>query len=290
MVAIDIGGSHISSVEVVDIEKGILSDKIKRTHVETKNAGAESILDGWINNINHTIESSSSFDGKLAVAFPGPFDYQNGVVLIHQNDKFKPLQGMNLKREFMTRIPGVNSVHFENDAACFGLGEFHFGQKLTDQRLIALTIGTGIGCSFVDAGNLVVNGPNVPEGGEVYYLPFGNKTADDYFSTRWFVLEGLNYGYEVEGLRELIEVGEQSNLEEIFSQFVSNFIDFFIPISSMFNANYMVVGGNITKAWQHFGSEIVRHFNAKGVKVKKSTMGEMAICLGAAQSAKQHAI
>jgi glucokinase len=64
----------------------------------------------------------------VGLAIPGPFAYGEGVCRItpHQN-KYEQMFGVNFRSIFPTHsIPQTNRV-FNNDAACFALGEYFRG-------------------------------------------------------------------------------------------------------------------------------------------------------------------
>ena len=61
---------------------------------------------------------------EIDLAFPGPFDYKNGICLLQGLDKYDALYGCNLRRAF-SEISGLpeQKIQFINDAAAFALGE-----------------------------------------------------------------------------------------------------------------------------------------------------------------------
>lgn len=284
MIAIDIGGSHISSLVVTDVLKGIVQGSLRNNSFDGRRSSKDEILDVWTENISQTIRSVDFFDGNLAIAIPGPFDYQSGVFDAHPRGKFSSLIGVNIKEELHERIPTCRNIYFDNDAACFGIGEYYYGQDQKYSKVLAITLGTGVGSAFIHQGHIIRTSENVPLGGEVYHLPFKGQTADDFFSTRWFVKESEQYGLLVSGVKELILSEDILILENVFDRFSHNFISFFTPIAENFQANSIVVGGNISKAWDHFGNQISFHFNKLGIDMVRSEMGEKIICLGAARS------
>lgn len=284
MVAVDIGGSHITCYEVSDVPKGIIRGVSFKSDITIHRRSKDDIIDDWCWNIKNCIENVSHFDGYIAFAFPGPFNYQGGTVEAHPNGKFKPLENCNIRQEIKSRIPDAQKVHFQNDAACFGIGEYYYGTSESIDKALAITIGSGIGSAFVHDGNIINHGNLVPEGGEVYHLKYKDAKADDYFSTRWFVNKASDLGVKVKGVKELIEHGDQKITQVIFNEFTQNLIEFLSPLATTFKAQRLVVGGNITKAWDHFGIEFSDVFKTLGINVKRSQLGERAICLGAARS------
>lgn len=284
MIAVDIGGSHITSVHISDLENGQIKTKMFRDLVQIRNRKDKVILDDWAKNINRAIAGNEVFDGHIAIAFPGPFNYKNGIVEAHQNGKFKSLEHINIREALLERIKRCKHIHFENDATSFGLGEYYYGNVKRSGKMIALTIGSGIGCTFIDNGAVIRNSEYVPKGGEVYHLPFNKLTADDYFSTRWFVNRAEVYGLKVKDVRQLIEMGGDDIKSIIFKEFSNNLIQFLSSIALKFETEVIVIGGNISKSWSYFGSDLVSAFGNLGISVEQSKLGEKAICLGAAYS------
>ena len=69
------------------------------------------------------------------LAFPGPFDYENGVSRMRNLDKYDALYGVNLREVLQRRLaplglPG-ESIRFINDVSAYALGEMRFGLSAT---------------------------------------------------------------------------------------------------------------------------------------------------------------
>jgi glucokinase len=136
-----------------------------------------------------------------SLAFPGPFDYENGVS--HMQHKLHSLYGVDLKAGLATRFHWKpEQLHFLNDAAAFALGEAGAGAARDAERILGITLGTGIGGAFaIRSGSGVHiadsrpgNREGVPVGGELWNLPYsGDATAtpgaspivEDFVSTRF---------------------------------------------------------------------------------------------------------
>jgi len=124
-----------------------------------------------------------------SLAFPGPFDYANGVS--RMTHKFPSLFGIDLKTAIAQRFHWRPAqVRFVNDAAAFLLGEIGAGAAHGYARSIGITLGTGIGCAFAlndgQAGRIAMPPePGVPPGGEIWNLPYNGATVEDFVSTRF---------------------------------------------------------------------------------------------------------
>ncbi len=116
----------------------------------------------------------------IAMAMPGPFDYEEGVSRIHNLTKYDNLYGVNLRRAMAVRFPRVapEAVRFVNDAQAALLGEVHCGAAVGVSRVMGLTLGTGVGSAFVVDGRIVTTGPGVPAQGYVYCLPWNGGTLE----------------------------------------------------------------------------------------------------------------
>lgn len=282
IIAVDIGGSHISSLLVNQSDQGyVLGSEVFTTKVDSQNSSAE-ILSDWQQHLTETIRHSSNFSGKIAVAMPGPFDYDTGIAHFQTGQKFASLQNANIREAFIDIGNGVKTVAFVNDAAAFGLGASK-SLEINANKVIALTLGTGIGSAFINNGRLLTTGLGVPEGGEVYSLPFRDGIADDYFSTRWFINEAkAKHHLTVNGVKELISVAPPPILMEIFSAFNTNLQAFLKAIIDNFQPDALLIGGNIARAWTHFAPELTNWLSSQEIAIQQVLDGETYACLGAA--------
>lgn len=284
MIAIDIGGSHIASVHIEDIHNIDFEIEIYNSKIAHSEASREDILGTWVKNIEYSISQHADFDSKIAMAIPGPFDYNLGIVGRHPSRKFRHLEGMNIRAALLNNIKSCKEIYFINDASSYGLGEYYYGLKEVYPKIIGITLGTGIGSAFIDQGELVEHGSTVPEGGEIYCLPFKDSIGDDYFSTAWFVKKCRLSGYEVSGVKSMIASCNPTIVKSIFEEFADNLAIFLTPLIEQFDAQAVVIGGNISKASNYFLPILSAHFRASSLKIIPSHLGELATCLGAARS------
>jgi glucokinase len=287
--SLDIGGSHITAA-AVDVGTGRIVESGKTKLNFDPHAPAREILDAWkqaVSNAKSSIPRYAGFSG-IGVAMPGPFDYDLGICLMKEIGKLESLYGMNIRTFFknILELSDKEPVIFKNDAVCFLLGEAWMGAAKGYKDAIGITLGTGFGSAFMKKGNLVEHDPGMPPGGWFYNVPFRDGIADDYFSTRGILRIQLEIaGEEVSGALELAQRATQdSDARKVFEIFGSNLAEFLLPFLGSFKPGCVVIGGNIARAWQWFGQNLLKGLAGSPVPVdiKPSFLFDDAALLGAA--------
>jgi len=278
VVGIDIGGSHITAALVDLNAHTIISNSLIRQHVNSK-GNAEQIIKEWTTAIANCKAFDSSASKKIGIAMPGPFDYKKGISLIKGLDKFDALYNLNVKELLANELEIDSSdIFIMNDASCFLRGEVFCGAARHCENVIGITLGTGLGSATYRAG--------VVYDGDLYYSPFKAATAEDYLSTRWFLMryEELT-GITAKNVKEIVErIPEDSRVKLVFAEFGGNLGEVLVTYLKRHKAETVVIGGNIINAWNLFINETGRalaDFSLK-VSIVKAKLGEEAALMGAA--------
>ena len=287
---IDIGGSHITC-QLFDINTNRLKEDSKVRVAVDGNGSREAILRSWAKAIQQTVSNYKLNDlAGIGFAMPGPFDYLNGIAWFDKNvDKFHHLNGVDVKTELIQRLdlPANFPIRFLNDAAGFAVGEANVEPASKFSRIIALTLGTGFGTTFIKNGLPVAGEGGIPEDGFLYHIPFQKSIADEYFSTRWFLNEYKNQtGNEISGVKELVELDENGGkAKELFKTFGLNLGTFLVPWIQKFNAECIVLGGNIAKSYPLFEPTFTTELKTGKVNVEVviSELDENAALTGSAR-------
>jgi len=284
----DIGGSHITS-QLFDLESHQFIGKARIRKSVDGHSTALKILDAWADAIR---EAAGDFPlselAGIGFAMPGPFDYQNGVAWFKDVEKFDHLYGVNVKSEILMRfqLEETYPVRFFNDASCFAIGESLQGEAAQYSRLLAITLGTGFGSTFIDNHKPVAGKYGIPDDGFLYNVPYRNSVADDYFSTRWFMKEYKALtGKEISGVKQLAEmVINDTSVATIFQTFGSELGNFLLPWFQKFDAGCLIIGGNISSAYPLFGKHMLDQFSQAGLQlpVFTSSIPEDAAIAGSA--------
>ncbi|MBR8537661.1 ROK family protein [Carboxylicivirga sediminis] len=286
-IGVDVGGSHISC-KVFDINENILLNQ-KERHLPIDNMGSmEAILDAFEALIKPALEQLATSElAGVGLAMPGPFDYVKGIGLFSgENAKYVNLNNVDMKEALSQRLNiRPDNIRFVNDATAFAIGEFFSGNLKGSHNSLAITLGTGFGSAFLQNGIPVINDERVPEGGCLWYLPFENGIADDYFSTR-----GLVERYEahsnkrVSGVKDIAELyNDDLAAERVFTDFGKQLAAFLSPWFESFQVDRLLIGGNISKAFSLFNEVLNEALLAQGLEVDvvQSQLLEDAAFIGA---------
>lgn len=287
-IGVDIGGSHILSAAVDMIEDKILEDS--RINLEVDNKGTQDeIISTWAEAVNYSI---GKIDLKKLVgvgfAMPGPFNYRTGMALFKGgNDKYEHLYGVNVAEELSVKLNKSRiAIRFLNDATSFAVGDAFYGKAKGVKKSISITLGTGLGSAFLENGIPIVHRDDVPKDGCLWHIPFRDGIADDYFSSRWFIREYKRItGLEAAGVKEIAEqamVNEE--VKNIFSRFGKNLGELLVPWLIKFPAGIIVMGGNISKAFNLYAESFKKVFNTHNIRsqLAVSDLMEDAALLGSA--------
>lgn len=275
---VDIGGSHITAA-MIDLEtRTLIKGSIKRSAIDS-NESKEVILSAWCQIINSAFSDTPADTKYVGIAMPGPFNYEEGISLIKDQDKFKSLYQVNVKQELADRLSiPLENIQFINDAAGFLQGEVFAGAAKGNANVLGLTLGTGLGSAFCKNRKAV--------DADLWNSEFLDGIAEDYLSTRWFVnrYEQLS-GTSLAGVKELVAVVATDHLAtRVFMEFGYNLAQFLIPVIKKSKINTVIIGGNIAQAFHSFSPELIATLKGNGIDtgIKISELKEHAALIGAA--------
>ncbi|MDQ8738472.1 ROK family protein [Paenibacillus sp. LHD-38] len=239
--------------------------------------GLASILQDLLEKYKRLPDASEPDAIGIGMSFPGPFDYERGICRIQGLDKFESLYGVNVKERLLqtlraSRFGGMTEtldIRFQNEGRLFGLGA---GKRYPEERVLAITLGTGIGSAFIDCGNLVTKGGRVLPEGYLYNLPYRGAPADESFSRRGILKLFRDAGCLHEGMdvKELAELARQGGdrERELFLAFGEELGQFLLPVLIDFLANRLIIGGQIGKSIDLFGEGLIRKLAPCGNQVE----------------------
>ena len=253
VVALDVGGSSVKSGSFAPA--GGLLAASRKTPLDSQGS-AELILSTLAGVV--VAELAQIPEGarwRLALGFPGPFDYARGVSLILGVCKYEAIYGVDVGAEMKARIPRQpERLLFINDAAAAIMGEAVKGAGQGVERVIGITLGTGFGSAFFAGGVHQLAGPGIPGGGELYPCAFGDLRADDTFSTRGLQARAAAAGFPDDEGAALVKRAEAGDAPaaRVWADFGRDMGLFLTPYAQAFGAGSILVLGGLSSAWHLF--------------------------------------
>ncbi|WP_053048781.1 ROK family protein [Streptomyces antioxidans] len=325
MPVLEVGGSHVTAA-AVDLTRARIADGTRRRLPLTPGIGREDFLatlaeaaNGVLSGVSGASASSgpsgtskppepsepsepSGLPGAVVcgsrggggdtwgIAVPGPFDYARGVARYHGVGKFAALDGLAVGELLMPRLnPRPARLWFLNDASAFALGVWHTAHA-ESRRLVAVTLGTGVGSAFLDRGSIVEDDPRVPPEGRVDLLTIDGRPLEDTVSTRAMTAHYTNRtGRPVDGLRELTALAavDDTTARDVITSALRALGAALAPWLTAFEADTVVFGGSITAAWPLIGPPLTTGLTHHDPRLARLTLsvhddGEDQALLGAA--------
>jgi glucokinase len=211
---------------------------------------------------------------SIGVGVPSVVDCQQGIVYNVANiPSWKEVHLKEiLEKEF--NVP----VAVNNDANCFALGVWKYGEGKGTKDMVGLTMGTGIGSGIIINGELY-NGVNTGAG-EIGSLPFKDADYEFYCSSRFFSElhgdTGANFGKRAqEGDAEAVAV---------WKEFGGNVGELIKAVLFTYAPEAIIIGGGIASAFPLFETAMrasLESFpypaNVSATRIMPSTMPHAAI-------------
>ncbi|MCI5081633.1 MAG: ROK family protein [Saprospiraceae bacterium] len=283
-IVFDVGGTSIKS-GIVRSDSEIIGD-IRQTFIDSK-ADQETILSTFKGILKaHFEELGAKHPAFVAIAFPGPFDYPNGISKIKGVQKYESIYDLNLKAVFQSYLPDPGiPIFFCNDAEAAITGEARYGCGKAYHKSLGVTLGTGLGGAFMVDDVPQRTGKGVTADGEIYYFKFKGQIGDDVFSKR-----GLHQRFEEAGI-EIVSIeaaaaaarAGDDDKRAIFEQFGTDFGIFLSQITKTFEPEAILALGGIANAVDLFRKQVEAIIHIPFVK---GLLGQRAALLGAAALAR----
>jgi len=276
VLGVDIGGSHITVGLVNLIKRKVVSTSIKHRLVDP-HGSADFILDSWCEVIEEAYVGYDS-SKRIFIALPGPFDYENGICLVKEQDKFKALYQTDIKASLAARlnIPS-HTIKFVNDAEAFLKGEL-FAAPVLYKSVLGITLGTGLGSALYLDG--------IVKDADLWNSPFEDSIAEEYLASGWFIKRYFELtGLHVTGVKEIEgKVSGDLKAKQVFREFASNLARFLRPLVETHGLCMVIIGGNISYAFEHFSQELLHEISSwpAQLSVRISSLKENAALMGAA--------
>jgi glucokinase len=275
VLGVDIGGSHITTALIDQQSRSLLPGSWHRERINA-HAGADEIIRSWGNVMKKSLQASTGVY-RAGIAMPGPFDYDAGVSFIRGLHKYDSLYGLNVKQLLAAQLhTKAEYIKMANDAQCFLQGELLNGAAQGYRNVTGLTLGTGFGAAIAENG--------VAREARYFEMSFLDTTAEDHFSSRWFIrrYHALT-GKQMANVKEIAgEVNNTPAAVAVFEEFGANlalFLRELLPVPEV-----VLLGGNIAHTYPLFSPALQKKLEEYGLKVTflLSALDEKATLFGAA--------
>ncbi|MCG2589130.1 ROK family protein [Rhodohalobacter sulfatireducens] len=268
-IGIDFGATNIRAGLVKD---GKIQSLKKRRLPEDKSV--DSILSAMV----EMIDSVDDGIKKVGIGVPSVVDSEKGIVYDVTN--IPGWDEVPLKQQ-LEKETG-KQVFINNDANCFALGEYYFGEGREKRNLIGLVIGTGF------AGGAIIDG-KIYEGrncgaGEFGMIPYKNSILEHYCSGQFFSRQLGLIGEEV--YKQAL-AGDRKAIKtfEVLGIHIAEAIKI---VLYTFDPDSIVLGGGISKTFDIFKDAFYKGLETygfpsslKNIKITISKTEHVAV-LGAA--------
>ncbi|WIB59634.1 ROK family protein [Curtobacterium sp. MCLR17_007] len=281
----DVGGGHVTAA-VID-PSAVDRVLVERDAPVDPHAHRDALLD-QLAGPGRALARPGELQG-WSIAMPGPFDAEAGVGTFAGVDKFQALAGVDLRGALAVRLGVVpGAVRFVNDAVAYGIGEWAGGAGAHVDRMVCVTLGTGVGSSFLHAGVAVDSGPDLPDHGEVHRLTIDGRPLEETVSSaalRRADRDQSGVSRTVEQLCAAARAGEPAAVS-VTAAAMHALGAALRPWVGRFGATRVVVGGSIARSWDVIGPPLADCLHDSGadstLEVLPATLGARAPLVGAA--------
>jgi len=231
LIGVDLGGTNMRAGR---LENGVLLDSATQPTPAKEAEGV--VLEQLCATIDQVLTPGVR---GIGIGVPSVVDVEQGIVYSVEN--IPSWQEVHLKQilEARYRVP----VQVNNDANCFALGEFHFGQGRGFRHVVGMAVGTGLGMGVILNGHLY-SGANCGAG-EMGCIPYRDKNFEYYASGQRFARE-LGENGAVIHARALR--GDPEALR-VFKEFGHDFGQVIMTTLYAFDPQLILLGGSVSKSY-----------------------------------------
>jgi len=277
----DVGGSHVTAALLGP--SGAVAER--RDARLDSGAPRERLLEQLLAPARELARPGLSW----AIALPGPFDYPAGVGTFAGVGKFQSIAGVDLRFAVSAALgTSAADVHFVNDAIAYGIGEWTADVERAT-RFVCITLGTGVGSSFLDRGMPVESGEEVPPHGWAFLIEVDGQPLERSVSTAAIVAAYRRAAGQSRQVREIAAAASAGDpvAESVFVRAMETLGAAIAPYLSRFSTDELVIGGGMARSWSLLEvplraglSREYRHL--ADLRIRPALLGDEAPLIGAA--------
>ena len=234
LIGIDLGGTNVRA----GIVAGGQLSRVQQQKIQAT-GDAESVLQQLFQVTDAIMDKTVQ---AIGIGVPGLVDESSGTVYDVVNIPAWKEVALRRRMEEKYRVPVV----VNNDANCFTLGEFYFGQGQGSTHMIGLTIGTGLG------GGIIIN-RKLHSGasggaGEFGMMPYKDQCFEYYASGQFF--QNV-YGIPGEEVYQRAVAGDAGSLQ-LYEEMGGHLGNAIQAILFALDIKLIVLGGSVRAAFPFF--------------------------------------
>lgn len=277
---LDVGGTNIKAGVLLE-DGSLWQDGILSFDARSRGSREEIFRNfaGVLDTLTERLPKEDIQIEGIGMAFPGPFDYEQGISLMQGLDKYDAIYGIPIEKElrkcFSSETNGVlleksRRFVFLHDVEAFAIGESHYGRGKDCERVMYLCIGTGAGSAFTrDRKILKGEDGSVPPRGWIFDTPFRGSILDDFLSVRGLASLSRQAFGEAKSGKELFLLcreGDQTALK-VYQEFGGWLREAMFPFLNMFHPDGFVLGGQLSKSFNFYGEEFAAECRTRGTEI-----------------------
>ena len=248
----DVGGSHVTAANVNLRSRGVVPGQLFREPLDGDGSASEIVA--ALARCARRLPAQAG--GRWAIALPGPFDHERGIGRYEGVGKFEALRDFDLRAALVPLLPGAVGISFHHDADAFLLGEWWTGAARGHRCAAGITLGTGVGSSFLRGGHILRAGPGIPPEGRVDLLRYAGRPPEETVSRRAIRrayagatgATGESPGPDVREIGQRARQGDRA-AADVFAQAFCALGVVLGPGLVASGATVLVVGGSIAASW-----------------------------------------
>jgi len=278
VLAVDINMPGIE-VAIVDNDANTVLPGTAQFESVDCNETVENFIDSWAETITRVHALRETPISNIGIAIPGPFDYENGISLMTNQNKFESLYQVNVKKLLADKL-GISpeNIRMSNNGPCFLMGEVAKGSGRSYHNVLGFTLNQGLGSARYYDGKV--------HDAELWNKPFKDGIAEDYLGITWLTKRYKEFtGINVPDIKELTNLAQTDDGigQLVFNEYGENFVKFLLQYISAYDPELILIGGH-NDAWDLFIDHVRDRLGDKNIKtpIKSAELGPQATLIGAA--------
>lgn len=190
----------------------------------------------------------------IAVAIPGPFDYERGIFLMRH--KFSAVYGESFRK--LAGVPEGVELRFIHDVNVMLAGEMSDGNGRGFSRAALVALGTGLGFAMSIDGHILKKETGTPLV-SIFGLPYRDGILEDYASKRGFLRTFRDFGGQGAGtVKEMAALasGGDEAAAEAFRRVGETIAGAISPILKEYEIECLLFGGQISRSFSLMESSV----------------------------------